>query len=156
MAKTSIPVSRHAPGGPPLERGSLTRPKFQHAAWGVLGFDVLVILWGAFVRATHSGAVCGSHWPTCNGEVIPFASRVESLIEFTHRATSGLAFLLAVFLLGRLRRVVFVLGSLRAQGGWFRAGDRDLGVGDGVGEARAGIVTREGEDGGLREPGNAS
>ena len=76
----------------------MKRISFHHFAWGVLGFDVLVILWGAFVRATHSGAGCGSHWPTCNGEVIPFAPRVETLIEFTHRLTSGIAFLLAIAL----------------------------------------------------------
>jgi protoheme IX farnesyltransferase len=34
----------------------------------------------------------------CNGEVIPFAPRVETVIEFIHRATSGMAFLLAVAL----------------------------------------------------------
>jgi len=65
----------------------------------VLGYNVLVILWGAFVRATGSGAGCGSHWPTCNGEIIPRPQSVETLIEFTHRATSGLALLavLAMF-----------------------------------------------------------
>lgn len=66
--------------------------------WAVLVYNVLVILWGAFVRATGSGAGCGSHWPTCNGEVIPRPHSVETLIEFTHRATSGLA-LLAVLVL---------------------------------------------------------
>ena len=69
-------------------------------AWGVLLWNVLVALFGAYVRATGSGAGCGAHWPTCNGEVIPRAPQVETLIEFTHRATSGLAFLsvLALFL----------------------------------------------------------
>jgi heme A synthase len=50
-----------------------------------------VVLWGAFVRATGSGAGCGSHWPLCNGEVVPRAAHVETIIEFTHRVTSGLA-----------------------------------------------------------------
>jgi len=72
--------------------------RFARFCWGVLGYNVLVILWGAFVRATGSGAGCGSHWPTCNGEVIPRPQSVETLIEFTHRATSGLA-LLAVLAL---------------------------------------------------------
>ena len=40
-------------------------------AWGVLLYNILVILWGAVVRATGSGAGCGSHWPLCNGEVLP-------------------------------------------------------------------------------------
>jgi protoheme IX farnesyltransferase len=74
-------------------------PPFAKYAWFVLVFNVLVILWGAVVRATGSGAGCGSHWPSCNGEIIPPAPQVETLIEFTHRLTSGLAFL---FVLGLL------------------------------------------------------
>lgn len=72
--------------------------RFATYAWGVVGYNVLVILWGAFVRATGSGAGCGSHWPLCNGVMIPRAEQVETLIEFSHRLTSGLA-LLAVFAL---------------------------------------------------------
>lgn len=60
-------------------------------AWGTLVLNLGVILWGAFVRATGSGAGCGSHWPTCNGEVVPRAPSVETMIELTHRLTSGLA-----------------------------------------------------------------
>ena len=63
-------------------------------AWIVLGWNVAVILWGAFVRATGSGAGCGAHWPLCNGEVLPRAPALETMVEFTHRATSGLALLL--------------------------------------------------------------
>lgn len=65
----------------------------------VLLFTVGVVLWGAFVRATGSGAGCGRHWPRCNGVVIPRAPSAETLIEFTHRATSGLALLGVVALL---------------------------------------------------------
>jgi heme A synthase len=64
----------------------------------VLGWNLAVILWGAFVRATGSGAGCGAHWPLCNGELLPRAPALETMIEFTHRATSGVA-LLAVLLL---------------------------------------------------------
>jgi cytochrome c oxidase assembly protein subunit 15 len=60
-------------------------------AWLVLAFNLLVILWGAYVRATGSGAGCGRHWPLCDGEVVPRAPSVEKSIEFTHRASSGLA-----------------------------------------------------------------
>lgn len=62
----------------------------------VLAANVLVILWGAYVRATGSGAGCGDHWPLCNGEVLPRNPEIETLIEFTHRATSGIALLLVV------------------------------------------------------------
>ncbi|WP_018111004.1 heme o synthase [Thermus igniterrae] len=71
---------------------------FSRYAWGVLLWNVLVALWGAYVRATGSGAGCGAHWPTCNGEIIPRSPQVETLIEFTHRATSGLAFLTVLLL----------------------------------------------------------
>ncbi|MCB0193051.1 MAG: COX15/CtaA family protein [Anaerolineae bacterium] len=68
-------------------------------AWGTLVLNIIVILWGAFVRATGSGAGCGSHWPTCNGEVIPWSAQTETLIEFTHRITSGLALVAVIILL---------------------------------------------------------
>jgi len=75
---------------------TMTRlPRF---AWLTLAWNMLVILWGALVRATGSGAGCGAHWPLCNGEVVPRAPAVETLIEFTHRLTSGVA-LLMVFAL---------------------------------------------------------
>ena len=67
-------------------------------AWVVLVFNVAVILWGAFVRATGSGAGCGAHWPLCNGEVVPRAPALATMIEFTHRATSGVALLLVALL----------------------------------------------------------
>lgn len=59
----------------------------------VLGYTLLVILWGAYVRATGSGAGCGAHWPLCDGQVIPRAPDLEMLIEYSHRLTSGLALL---------------------------------------------------------------
>lgn len=69
---------------------------FRRFGWVVLAFTLAVIVWGAFVRATGSGAGCGSHWPMCNGQVIPRAPESATIIEFTHRATSGLAFLLVL------------------------------------------------------------
>lgn len=72
---------------------------FTRFAWGVLAATLLVILWGAYVRASGSGAGCGSHWPLCNGEVLPHSPRIQTVIEFTHRAMSGVA-LLAVIALG--------------------------------------------------------
>jgi cytochrome c oxidase assembly protein subunit 15 len=71
---------------------------FSRFAWAVLGYNLLVVAWGAFVRATGSGAGCGKHWPTCNGEIVPRSPRLETAIEFTHRATSGIALLLVVAL----------------------------------------------------------
>ena len=68
-------------------------------AWAVLAYNLAVIAWGAYVRATGSGAGCGAHWPLCNGEVLPRGARVATLIEFSHRFTSGLALLSVVALL---------------------------------------------------------
>jgi len=68
--------------------------RFAKFAWAVLAYNLLVILWGATVRATGSGAGCGGHWPLCNGQVIPVAPQVATLIEFTHRVSSGLSMLL--------------------------------------------------------------
>ena len=65
--------------------------RFSLFAWGLLIYNMLVVLWGALVRATGSGAGCGDRWPLCNGVVVPRAPRIETIIEFTHRATSGLA-----------------------------------------------------------------
>lgn len=82
-----------------MEREAVTQMKisrFAGYAWLVLAYNVLVILWGAFVRATGSGAGCGRHWPTCNGEVIPRAPQLETIIEFTHRLSSGLALFLVI------------------------------------------------------------
>jgi len=59
--------------------------------WSLLVYNVAVILWGAYVRASGSGAGCGSHWPLCNGEVIPRLPATATVIEFSHRLTSGLA-----------------------------------------------------------------
>lgn len=59
-------------------------------AAGVLCFMVLVILWGAVVRATGSGAGCGDNWPLCNGDFFPHHPRIATLIEFTHRSMSGI------------------------------------------------------------------
>ena len=73
-------------------------------AWSVLAFNLGVILWGAIVRATRSGDGCGSHWPLCNGEIVPLVQHAATWVEFLHRATSGLALLLVVALVAWARR----------------------------------------------------
>ena len=80
-------------------KGKCLPGKFAAYAWVVLGYNLLVILWGAVVRATGSGAGCGEHWPLCQGVVIPHAQQIATLIEFAHRATSGLDVLLVIGLI---------------------------------------------------------
>src|SRR5271166_3193195 len=65
---------------------------FTVLAWGTLAWNAGVVLWGAFVRASGSGAGCGNHWPLCNGQVVPQAAEIQTIIEFTHRVMSGVAF----------------------------------------------------------------
>ena len=74
-------------------------------AWLTLAVTFVVIVWGAVVRATGSGAGCGNHWPLCNGEVIPPSPTVATLIELSHRITSGLSLLMVLVILGWSRRV---------------------------------------------------
>lgn len=78
-------------------RHSLSR--FQLFAWFTIAYNIFVVLFGAVVRATGSGAGCGAHWPLCNGMVIPRPERVETIIEFSHRITSGFTLLFIVILL---------------------------------------------------------
>lgn len=85
----------------PLSR----RHHFRLFAWWVLFYTVLVIVWGAYVRATGSGAGCGDHWPLCNGEVIPRDPSLERMVEFSHRLTSGLSLVLIIGLFFWSRRL---------------------------------------------------
>jgi len=95
--------------------------KFARYAWCVLGWNVVVVMWGALVRASGSGAGCGSHWPLCNGEVIPPSPTVQTVIEFTHRLTSGLA-LLGVGGLVVWGRKLFPLGHAARKWAWSSLG----------------------------------
>ena len=61
--------------------------------------NLVVIVWGAMVRATHSGAGCGDDWPLCEGQLIPVFDKGAVWVEYTHRLSSGLAFLVVVALL---------------------------------------------------------
>jgi heme A synthase len=95
--------------------------RYARLAWAVLGWNFLVILWGAFVRASGSGAGCGSHWPLCNGAVIPPSPTAQTVIEFTHRLTSGLA-LLGVALLVWWARRLFPPGHAARRWAWASLG----------------------------------
>jgi cytochrome c oxidase assembly protein subunit 15 len=89
MASTALPVDSKLLPSAPLRR----------FAWGVLAYFIAVILWGTLVRATGSGAGCGNHWPLCNGTVLQHSARVDTLIEFTHRVTSGISLFSVIGLL---------------------------------------------------------
>jgi len=88
MSSTAVPV--HTQRLPP--------PALRRFSWGVLAYFIAVILWGAVVRATGSGAGCGDHWPLCNGTIMQHSAQLDTIIEFTHRITSGISFFAVVAL----------------------------------------------------------
>jgi heme a synthase len=67
-------------------------------AWFLLVYTILVILWGAWVRISHSGDGCGDTWPLCNGQLVPEAARGKTWVEYGHRFTSGLYGIVVIFL----------------------------------------------------------
>ena len=74
------------------------KTRFPLFAWSVLAFHLAVILLGALVRASGSGAGCGEHWPLCNGQMVPREPLNATIIEFSHRFTSGIALVSVVVL----------------------------------------------------------
>ena len=67
--------------------------------FAVLCFCLFIILWGAWVRISHSGDGCGQSWPSCQGKyLIDSAEQNKTWIEWIHRATSGLFGIMIVLL----------------------------------------------------------
>ncbi|HZC42559.1 MAG TPA: COX15/CtaA family protein, partial [Acidobacteriaceae bacterium] len=93
-ASANISVGRQP--GSQSSRVSVTLRSF---AWFVLVYNIVVILWGAVVRATGSGAGCGDQWPLCDGAAIPQSPQFHTMVEFAHRLMSGGALILIVALL---------------------------------------------------------
>ncbi len=92
--------------------------RYRKIAIAALGFTLFVILWGAFVRITGSGAGCGSHWPTCNGDVIPRSPGNATLVEFTHRITSFASLVFIVWQLVEARRAFPAGHTARKAAAW--------------------------------------
>ena len=61
-------------------------------------YTLIVILWGAWVRVSHSGDGCGDHWPLCAGQFIPSFEQKKTWIEYTHRLMSGVYGIAVIFL----------------------------------------------------------
>ncbi len=72
--------------------------RFRQFAFWFLGFNLLVVLGGGLVRVTGSGAGCGSHWPLCNGAVVPGSLGLATGIEYAHRLLTGVDAVLGVIL----------------------------------------------------------
>jgi len=63
---------------------------FARCAAAFVGYLLFVIVFGAWVRITGSGAGCGEHWPSCQGVLVPHTPSQATIIEYSHRLTSGL------------------------------------------------------------------
>ncbi|HRK20624.1 MAG TPA: heme o synthase [Fimbriimonadaceae bacterium] len=87
---------------PPDPAMSLIR--FGKYVWSVLGYILLVVMWGAFVRASGSGDGCGNHWPLCNGSLLPMFGDAQQTIEFSHRISSGMVLPLVIGLIYGARK----------------------------------------------------
>jgi cytochrome c oxidase assembly protein subunit 15 len=124
---------------------ALPRPSaraVQRFAGAVLVYNLAVVGWGAFVRASGSGAGCGSHWPLCNGELVPTAPALKTLIELTHRLTSGVDGALSLLLLA-MALFAFPRGHRARLGAGLFVGAMVLEAGLGAGLVKLGLVDRD-------------
>jgi heme a synthase len=85
LSPTTILLSQSRPGG---------MPQVAAFAWTALYWNIAVVLWGAYVRATGSGAGCGNRWPLCDGDVVGTSANGQTIVEFTHRVTSVVSLLM--------------------------------------------------------------
>lgn len=91
--------------------------QFARFVWFVLVYDVLVVLWGAYVRVSFSGDGCGAHWPLCNGQIVP-RTETKALVELAHRVTSGGSLVLAIAMLVWAFRVSPKRSDVRRWSAW--------------------------------------
>lgn len=75
----------------------MKRSQYKQFAFGLLAYTLLVILWGAWVRISHSGDGCGDTWPLCHGQLIPEAERGKTWVEYGHRLMSGIYGLVVIY-----------------------------------------------------------
>jgi heme A synthase len=95
--------------------------RFVRFVWLVLAYDVLVVLWGAYVRISFSGDGCGAHWPMCGGELVPHAPATKTIVELSHRLSSGGSLVLAVVLFVWALRVAAKGSLVRRWSAWVLA-----------------------------------
>ncbi len=69
-------------------------------------YTLAVILWGAWVRISHSGDGCGNHWPLCSGAFIPEMTQKKTWIEYAHRIMTGVYGLAVLFIFFKIRKSV--------------------------------------------------
>jgi heme o synthase len=72
---------------PPADEGTQL---YRRAAMIAAGLAVGLITLGGVVRITGSGMGCGTHWPLCNGRILPNLSDTLEVIEWSHRWVAAL------------------------------------------------------------------
>lgn len=96
----------------------MKKEKIPSFSIALLIYTLLVILWGAWVRISHSGDGCGDTWPLCHGQLIPEAERGKTWVEYFHRLTSGIYGLLIIYFFFQVRKL-FPKGSpVRKYAAW--------------------------------------
>lgn len=70
-------------------------------------YTVIVILWGAWVRISHSGNGCGDHWPLCGGEFIPSSATTKTWVEYSHRLMSGIYGIIVAYCFYQFRKPIY-------------------------------------------------
>lgn len=74
--------------------------RFANFAWFNLIYNLLVVAFGVFLRASGSGDGCGENWPFCTGDKNPANGPWASLIESSHRISTVLVGLFSFIMLG--------------------------------------------------------
>ncbi|SET29628.1 cytochrome c oxidase assembly protein subunit 15 [Oceanobacillus limi] len=76
---------------------------------------IFILIGGALVTKTESGAGCGESWPLCHGQFIPTNINAELVIELSHRLVSGVVGVVVLLLsyfswkhIGHIREVKFL------------------------------------------------
>ncbi len=98
MAQAGTALSTPAPSVPVATRS------FARLATCTLLFVVGIVLSASLVRITNSGAGCGQHWPTCQGEIAHLPRKLETAIEYGHRISAALGGLAVLWLAVRAFR----------------------------------------------------
>lgn len=113
FSKTELDVDLNPP---PLPSKGTTMTISTLKKWTqlLLFYTLLVILWGAWVRISHSGDGCGKSWPLCGGQLIPGEVPKKTWVEYFHRATSGI-FGIYVFILFLVSKRLLQKGTLTAR-----------------------------------------
>lgn len=80
-----------------IEKSSSNRlTSYSLAVLLLVGYSILAILYGAYVRASFSGDGCGTNWPNCGQANFLPSGSLKSFIEFSHRVSAQLILPLTV------------------------------------------------------------